>query len=456
MTGNRYQLGDTIAAIATPAGEGGVGIVRLSGPQSLVIARDICGGRSATPWRPRHAYLRRFLGYHGQVLDHGIVLYFPAPNSFTGEDVVELQGHGSPVVLHLLLQRAIGLGARLARPGEFSERAFLNRRMDLAQAEAIADLIHARSEAQARAAIASMEGQFSSAVTSLRSAILQALALAEASLDFSEEDLGGSHREILHQALQALRLQTEEILRPCRAGARLSHGARVVLAGRPNVGKSSLLNALAQRESAIVTPVPGTTRDILREEILVDGLPVELLDTAGLHDDTDDLVEQEGIRRSRAAMESAQWILLLADARAGWLPADQEILAGLDSRRCTIVWNKVDLVEQSPCLSSCCAQISVSARTGHGLEQLEQHLSASLGGAPQEGSVFSARTRHLQALQECHDALLAGDRLLEHSGPEELLAQSLREAAHALSRVTGEMGVEEILGEIFSRFCIGK
>ncbi len=455
MPGNLYQLGDTIAAIATPAGEGGVGIVRLSGPKAFAIATGICGSQSPTPWRPRHAYLRKFLGHQGQVLDHGIALYFPAPHSYTGEDVIELQGHGSPVVLNLLLQRAIALGARLARPGEFSERAFLNQRLDLAQAEAVADLIHSRSEAQARAAIASMEGHFSSAVGSLRSTILEALALAEAGLDFSEEDLGESHRELLHQGLEKLLLQTEKILRPCRAGARLSHGARVVLAGRPNVGKSSLLNVLAQRESAIVTPVPGTTRDILREEILIDGLPVELLDTAGLHD-TEDLVEQEGIRRSRAAMESSQWILLLADARVGWLPADQKILDSLDSARCTIIWNKLDLVEHPPHLPTGCKQISISARTGHGLEQLEQHLSASLGGVPPEASVFSARTRHLQALEDCHEALLAGVRLLELAGPEELLAQSLREAAYALSRVTGEMGVEEILGEIFSRFCIGK
>lgn len=445
-----YRLGDTIVAPSTAMWEAGVGILRLSGPRALAIARALC--RRQRPWEPRRAYLQRFYDDRGGALDQGIVLYFPAPNSFTGEDVVELQGHGSPLVLQLLQQSARRLGARDARPGEFSERAFLNGRMDLAQAEGLADLIHAQSESQARAALASLEGRFSEKINELREAILQVLALCEAGLDFSEEDLGSAHRDALEQALKTSQRRLESLLQQARQGARLARGARVALIGRPNVGKSSLLNALAGRESAIVTAIAGTTRDLVREELQIGGLTVELVDTAGLQDSADP-VEREGIRRSRATVASSQWVLLVADAAAGWKSDDARILAELDSQRLTIVWNKGDLVAKAPVLPEPRPQLVVSARTGAGLDALRMELQRSLGAV--EAAPFSARNRHVHALEECGNALTEAATALS-MGNEELLAECLRAAGASLATVTGAMDVEEILGAIFSQFCIGK
>ncbi|MEY2342777.1 tRNA uridine-5-carboxymethylaminomethyl(34) synthesis GTPase MnmE [Acidithiobacillus sp. IBUN Pt1247-S3] len=449
----RYQLGDTIVAIATPPGEGGIGILRLSGPSALAIANALCGLTDGQRWRARHAYLRQFLQTADERIDHGIALYFPAPHSYTGEDVVELQGHGSPVILGILLEHAVRLGARPARAGEFSERAFLNGRLDLAQAEAVADLIHARSQSQARAAIASLEGRFSAAINSLRAAILSALALAEAGLDFSEEDLGEEHQQALSAQVEELQTCLTAILEQSRAGARLARGARILLIGRPNVGKSSLLNALAGRDSAIVTPIPGTTRDILREELELGGLPLELLDTAGLRDSTDP-VEQEGIRRSRALLDSAEEILLLLDASQGWQEEDAQLLAGLDAQRCTLLWNKIDLCPEFVAPDSGIPALCISASVGAGLEELRAHLQQRLGG--NEHSGWAARQRHLLALEAALSHLHEAADSLHHPAAEELLAQGLREAADALGQITGVVDVEEILGEIFSRFCIGK
>ncbi|MBU2849803.1 tRNA uridine-5-carboxymethylaminomethyl(34) synthesis GTPase MnmE [Acidithiobacillus ferrivorans] len=449
-----YQQGDTIVAIATPPGEGGVGILRLSGPQALAIATTLCGGAKVKALMPRHAHFRRFHARDRSVIDHGIALYFPAPHSYTGETVVELQGHGSPLALASLLSEAIALGARTARAGEFSERAFLNGRLDLAQAEAVADLIHARSDAQARAAAASLEGAFSQAVDGIHGQLLQLLALAEAGLDFSEEDLGDAHEQAIADGLMRLEGQIAHLLRQAQQGARLARGGRVVLAGRPNVGKSSLMNALAHRESAIVTAIPGTTRDLLREEIVLDGLPVELIDTAGLRAATD-AVEAEGIARARNVLHSAQLILLVADASTGWQAEDEAILRDLPEGPRLILWNKLDLVSAPPLAPVGEQGIALSAQTGAGLDTLRRSLIEALG-VQGDSCPFSARRRHVEALEHClQDIHAACDRHRLGDAPE-LVAQSLREAAVALASITGHIDVEDILGEIFSRFCIGK
>ena len=449
-----YQQGDTIVAIATPPGEGGVGILRLSGPEALSIATALCGGSKVKPLMPRHAHFRRFHARDSSMIDHGIALYFPDPHSYTGETVVELQGHGSPLALASLLTEAIALGARAARAGEFSERAFLNGRLDLAQAEAVADLIHARSGAQARAAAASLEGAFSQAVDGIHGQLLQLLALAEAGLDFSEEDLGDAHDQAIADGLMRLEGQIARLLKQAQQGARLACGGRVVLAGRPNVGKSSLMNALAQRESAIVTAIPGTTRDLLREEIVLDGLPVELIDTAGLRAATD-AVEGEGIARARNILHSAQLILLVADASAGWQAEDEAILRDLPGGPRRIVWNKLDLVSAPPDTPAGEVAIALSAHTGAGLELLHRSLIEALG-VQGDSCPFSARRRHVEALESCLHQLVAARDMHRLGDAPELVTQSLREAAMALSSITGRMDVEDVLGEIFSRFCIGK
>ena len=449
-----YQQGDTIVAIATPPGEGGVGILRFSGPQASSIATALCGGPTAKPLTPRHAHFHRFYARDGSLIDHGIALYFPAPNSYTGETVVELQGHGSPLALASLLTEAIALGARAARAGEFSERAFLNGRLDLAQAEAVADLIHARSDAQARAAAASLEGAFSQAVDGIHGQLLQLLALAEAGLDFSEEDLGDAHAQAIGDGLVRLGVQVARLLKQAQQGAQLARGSRVVLAGRPNVGKSSLMNALARRESAIVTAIPGTTRDLLREEIVLDGLPVELIDTAGLRVATD-AVEAEGIARARNILHSAQLILLVADASTGWQAEDEAILRDLPAGPRRIIWNKLDLVSAPPDTPAGEAAIALSAQTGAGLDALHRSLIEALG-VQGDGCPFSARRRHVEALESCLHQLVAARDMHRLGDAPELVAQSLREAAVALASITGRIDVEDILGEIFSRFCIGK
>ena len=449
-----YQQGDTIVAIATPPGEGGVGILRCSGPQALSIAMELCGGPTVKPLTPRHAHFRRFYARDGSLIDHGIALYFPAPNSYTGETVVELQGHGSPLALASLLTEAIALGARAARAGEFSERAFLNGRLDLAQAEAVADLIHARSDAQARAAAASLEGAFSQAVDDIHGQLLRLLALAEAGLDFSEEDLGDAHDQTIGDSLVRLDAQVAHLLKQAQQGARLARGGRVVLAGRPNVGKSSLMNALAQRESAIVTAIPGTTRDLLREEIVLGGLPVELVDTAGLREAAD-AVEAEGVARARNILHSAQLILLVVDASTGWQTEDEVILRALPDGPRRIIWNKMDLVSAVPATPTGEEAIALSAQTGAGLDALHRSLIEALG-MQGDSCPFSARRRHVEALESCLRRLGTARDMHRLGDAPELVAQSLREAAAALAGITGHMDVEDILGEIFSRFCIGK
>ncbi len=443
----------TIAAIATPPGRGGVGIVRVSGPKVRAIAEAVAG--ELPP--PRHASFRDFLDADGRVIDQGLVLYFPAPRSFTGEDVLELQGHGGPVVMDLLLRRVLGLGARLARPGEFSERAFLNDRLDLAQAEAVADLIDAETEAAARLATRSLQGEFSRRIQALQEKLVELRVYVEAALDFPEEEIDF----LADGQVQARLAAVIEAVAAVRAGAAngrlLREGINLVIAGRPNAGKSSLLNALAGTEAAIVTAVPGTTRDVLRERIALDGVPVHLIDTAGLRE-TDDEVEREGVRRARAEIERADRVLWVYDAGAG-RPDLDEILSGLPSGvPVTLVRNKVDLVGEAPALDEYqgLPQVALSARHGQGLELLRRHLLEGAGYHAGSEGQFLARRRHLDAIDRALAALQRGAEVLQATAAGELLAEELRLAHQALGEITGEFTADDLLGEIFSSFCIGK
>lgn len=440
---------DTIAAIATPPGRGGVGIVRLSGPRAFVIAGSIATVLPAA----RTAALRHFRGDDGAVIDEGLVITFPAPHSFTGEDVVELHGHGGPIVMDLLLRAALDRGARLARPGEFSERAFLNGRLDLAQAEAVADLIAAGSEEAARAALRSLDGDFSVRVDAIAEALLELRIYIEAALDFSDEEIDFIAEGDVAARLGGIAVQLDGIDRAARCGNVLREGLHVVIAGRPNVGKSSLLNRLAAREAAIVTGIPGTTRDILREEVVLDGLPVHIIDTAGLRE-SDDPVEREGVRRAWGEIERADLLLLVVDGAQGAGEAERAIAAQMPEGlpRLTIA-NKSDLSGREA--GSAGETINLSAKTGDGIDALVAELKRRAGYDSGAGGGFTARRRHLYALARTRDALDRARRLLEGGGAE-LLAEELRIAHDTLGEITGRVTSDDLLGEIFSSFCIGK
>lgn len=448
---------DTIAAIATAPGRGGVGILRVSGPGVRNLAERLLG---ALP-QARHAKAARFYrdaaAAEPEVLDHGIALFFPGPNSFTGEDVLELQGHGGPVVLDRLLSAALAASSRLARPGEFSERAFLNGKIDLAQAEAIADLIDSRTEAAARSALRSLEGEFSRAVHALTDGLIELRVYIEAALDFPDDDIDFLADEGLAQKLQALRHSLSELQGRARQGQLLREGANLVIAGRPNAGKSSLLNRLSGRDSAIVTDRPGTTRDLLRESINLDGIPLQITDTAGLRD-SDDPVEQEGIRRARTAIEQADLVLLVKDDSSDD-SSDDDLLAQLQHLPRLTVLNKCDrsgrpagLVDEQHDEQ----HIAISALTGAGLAELRQSLKQRLGAGDSHESSFIARRRHLDALHRAAEHLEHGQQQLQHTRSGELLADDLRQAAQALGDITGQVSSDELLGHIFSSFCIGK
>ncbi|MGQ7816476.1 tRNA uridine-5-carboxymethylaminomethyl(34) synthesis GTPase MnmE [Metapseudomonas furukawaii] len=450
---------DTIAAVATAQGRGGVGIVRVSGPLAAQIADAIC---SRTP-NPRFAHYGPFLDASGQTLDEGIALYFPGPNSFTGEDVFELQGHGGPVVLDILLRRCMELGARQARPGEFSERAFLNDKLDLAQAEAIADLIEASSEQAARNALRSLQGAFSRRVHSLTEQLIELRIYVEAAIDFPEEEIDFLADGHVLRLLDGVRDNLSTVIREAGQGALLRDGMNVVIAGRPNAGKSSLLNALAGREAAIVTDIAGTTRDVLREHIHIDGMPLHVVDTAGLRD-TDDHVEKIGVERALKAITEADRVLLMVDATA---PEATDPFAlwpeFLDQRpdpaKVTLIRNKADLSGEPVRLDISedgHVTLSLSARTGDGLELLREHLKSCMGYQQTFESTFSARRRHLEALRQAGDFLEHGRNQLTLAGAGELLAEDLRQAQHALGEITGAFSSDDLLGRIFSSFCIGK
>ena len=441
---------DTIAAIATPPGRGGIGIVRISGPAVPAIAEALIGQLPT----PRHATLALFRATDGSALDDGLALFFPAPHSFTGEDVLELHGHGGPVVMDLVLARVLQLGARLARPGEFSERAFLNDKLDLAQAEAIADLIDSGTQQAARAALRSLQGEFSRHIHALVEALIELRSYVEASIDFVDEEIEFLGAGKVTERVRHLLEQLADIGRSAQQGQLLRDGMHVVIAGRPNAGKSSLLNALAGYDAAIVTDIPGTTRDLLRERIQIDGMPLHVIDTAGLREG-DDPIEMEGIRRAWQAIERADRVLLVVDDRLGMRPEDQAILTRLPSDApVTVVHNKIDLTGHAAGVVG--DDVCVSAQTGAGLDALRAHLKACMGYTGAESGGFLARRRHLDALAQARAHLEDGLRQLAEQRGGELLAEELRLAQNALSEITGAFSSEDLLTRIFASFCIGK
>jgi tRNA modification GTPase len=442
---------DTIAAIASAPGAAGVGVLRVSGPAVPAIAQALLGRAP----QPRHAHFAAFRDTAGEVIDRGLLLHFPAPASYTGEHVLELQGHGSAVLLDALLRRVCELGARLARPGEFTERAFLNGKLDLAQAEAVADLIAARSQAGARAALKSVEGVFSRKVEALLQALIALRVHIEAAIDFPEEEIDFLADPAIGQRLEAVRAELAGLLREAQRGLRLNDGLRVAIIGRPNAGKSSLLNALAGSDRAIVTAIPGTTRDVLRESLSLDGVALELADTAGLRD-TDDEVEREGVRRAHGELQRAD-VALLVTTTAGYaadLAFFDALPAGVER---VVLINKIDLDHLSPRHEQCEGMhwLWASAKTGAGLDALREHLKRLAGAGSGEGA-FSARRRHVLALQQVGTHLDRTAAILAASRAGELAAEELRHAQHALGEITGTYASDDLLGAIFSSFCIGK
>lgn len=440
---------DTIAAIATAPGRGGIGVVRVSGPHVSAIAQAILGKLPSA----RHAHLANFLDSNGETIDQGIALYFSSPHSFTGEDVIELQGHGGPAVLQILLARCLALGARLAAPGEFTRRAYLNDKLDLAQAESVADLIDAASTQAARSAMRSLQGDFSRQIRSLVDALINLRMLVEATLDFPEEEVDFLEAAQAKQKLETIHGQLNDIFRRAKQGALLREGLQVALIGQPNVGKSSLLNRLAGDEIAIVTAVAGTTRDTVREQIQLEGIPLHLIDTAGLRE-TNDEVEKIGITRTWAAIEKADLALIIIDAAKGMSAEDRLIIEKLPSKQPVLqIYNKADLLQEIPHIENQENSIFLSAKTGLGVEKLHQRILEIAGWQQTGESTFMARERHIRALNEADKHLIQADQCWQQL---ELLAEELNLAQKALNSITGEFSADDLLGEIFSRFCIGK
>jgi len=460
---------DTIAAIASPAGRGAIGVIRVSGPLVPQIAAGVLGSLPA----PRHARFSSFLDAQGRSVDEGLALYFPAPASYTGEHVLELHGHGGALIVDMVLQRLLELGCRMARPGEFSERAFLNGKIDIAQAEAIADLIDAGTAAAARAAVRSLQGEFSARIADLKSRITALRAYVEAAIDFPDEEIDFLSDNALRERLDAVFAAFESITTAARQGALLREGLHVVIAGKPNAGKSSLLNRLAGDEVAIVTDVPGTTRDVLRQQVHLDGLPLNLVDTAGLRA-TVDVVEVEGVRRARNEMARADRVLYIVDAGSAadtsgvvdansvgdtlsptWSTDLEHLPAGVPV---TLIFNKIDLIGSPPRLEEAASppRVYLSARTGAGLDLLRTHLKAAVGYRETESGALAARRRHLDALNRARRHVQNAADTLSTTRAFELFAEDLRLAQHALGEITGEFTSDDLLGEIFGSFCIGK
>jgi tRNA modification GTPase len=442
---------DTIAAIATAAGRSGIGVVRVSGPRLNAFIQSVVG----KSLDPRTATLAEFRAANGETIDQGLAVFFPAPHSYTGEDVLELQGHGGPVVLREVLKRCLELGARAARPGEFTERAFLNDKLDLAQAESVADLIDAATTQAAMSAVRSLQGVFSKRVEELLSAVIELRALVEATLDFPDEELDFLKQHDADGKLAAVAVKLNEVVSASQQGSLLREGFHVVLAGQPNVGKSSLLNRLAGEELAIVTEIPGTTRDAIRQSISIEGIPAHIIDTAGLRESSDP-VEKIGIARTWAAIEQADMVLLLLDSACGETSADRAILERLPQGLPRImVMNKIDLTGQPPALEKLqgVTRIWLSAKTGAGLMGLREALLEMAGWRPEGEGLFMARERHVEALQKAAGHLAQAQGLAPRL---ELFAEELRLAQEALGAITGEYTSDDLLGEIFGRFCIGK
>jgi tRNA modification GTPase len=446
---------DTIVAAASPPGRGGIGVVRVSGPKTPEIAATLVGELPAA----RHATLSNFLDAAGNSIDIGIALFFPGPQSYTGEHVLELQGHGGPVIVEQLVERCLELGARRARPGEFTERAFHNDKIDLTQAEAVADLIDAGSREAARAAMRSLQGEFSSMVQGLTEALVDLRIYVEAAIDFPEEEVDFLGNAELRERLATVRGHFDGVATAASQGRLLRDGMTVVLAGRPNSGKSSLLNRLAGYEAAIVTAIPGTTRDVLRERIDIDGLPLHVLDTAGLRD-SEDVVEREGVRRAAAEMSRADRVLFVIDTSVDplakafeeekvRLPADVPV---------TLVFNKIDLGAGIPMADTYSGppRVNVSAVSGQGLDVLRAHLKDSVSFQTAGNGSISARRRHLEALARARECVETAARKLEEHRAGELIAEDLRQGQKALEEITGVFTADDLLGRIFGSFCIGK
>jgi len=442
---------DTIAAVATAHGRAGVGVIRLSGPSVAQIAKALTGGLLAE----RRANLRNFCDANGEIIDQGIAILFRAPHSYTGEDVLELQAHGGVAVLRLLLQRCVELGARVAEPGEFTKRAFLNDKIDLAQAESVADLIDASSADAARSARRSLTGEFSKRIGAIRDSLIELRALVEAVLDFPEEEVDLLERHQVRSKLDAVRTGISEILDSAVQGSLLREGVQVVLMGAPNVGKSSLMNRLAEEEVAIVTEVPGTTRDLLRRELVIGGVPIHVIDTAGIRE-SDDPVERIGVERSLQQIELADIALEVMDTSASALDTSGVVASPIPVKSNNIrIINKIDLSGECPRAEyrDDIDTVWLSAKTGAGIDLLRQKLLHAIGRRPTDEVPFMARERHIDALTR---ALAGVDRAAKETERLELFAEELRLAQHALGEITGEFSADDLLGEIFSRFCIGK
>ncbi len=441
----------TICALASSIGKGGIGVVRISGPLSQVIAKQMLGFAP----KPRYAHYGSFFNQDKVEIDQGIALFFPGPHSFTGEDVLEFQGHGGVSVMRSLLESAIALGAQAADPGEFSKRAFLNGKMDLVQAEAVADIIDASSEQASRSALKSLTGVFSAQVNALTRSIIDLRIFVEATIDFSDEEIDFLQSEQVKEKTQAIKVEIEQILHSANQGAILREGLNVAIAGKPNAGKSSLLNALTQRSSAIVTDIAGTTRDVLRETIHINGMPLNIIDTAGLHD-SDDVVEQEGIKRARDAIANADVVLMMYDAQ-DQAPDFSLLPDNIQYKNLLLIKNKVDLTNESieKIMVDGSTQLSICAKEVKGLELLRQELSDIAGLDSGAEGVVLARKRHIIALKESQSSI--DNALLQlEGGAVELMAEDLRHAGVAMGSITGEFSSDDLLGEIFSSFCIGK
>ena len=453
---------DTIVAIASALGRGAVGVIRVSGPLVRQIAAGILGVLPA----PRVARLSRFLDADGTSLDEGLALYFPGPASYTGEDILELQGHGGALIVDVVLKRLLALGCRMARPGEFSERAFLNGKIDIAQAEAIADLIDAGTTAAARAAVRSMQGEFSARVNDLQSRITELRGYVEAAIDFPDEEIDFLSNTVLSGRLALVFAGFDSIMTAARQGALLREGLNVVIAGKPNAGKSSLMNRLVGGDVAIVTDLPGTTRDLLRQQVHLDGLPLNLVDTAGLRSAVD-VVEAEGVRRAMSEIARADRVLYIVDAGVvgasaynaydarQWAGDLEQLPPGVPV---TVVFNKIDLTGTPARLDDTAAPpwIFVSAKSGVGMDLLRAHLKASAGYQDIESGALSARRRHIDALSRARQHVQAAADTLMSTRAFEFFAEDLRLAQHALGEITGEFTSEDLLGKIFGSFCIGK
>jgi tRNA modification GTPase len=440
---------DTIAAIATPPGVGGIGVIRLSGDKAIAIAQTL----TESTLEVGQIQFKKFFDEHDTVLDHGIVLVFKSPHSFTGEDVVELQGHGGNVLQDMLLGRVLELGARLAHHGEFSERAFHNDKLDLAQAEAIADLIESGSQAAARAAMRSLQGEFSKQVHTLVDQIIKLRVFVEAALDFAEEEIDFLAESDTAQQLQQLIENTEKILQQAEQGRVLNEGMTMAIAGQPNAGKSSLLNYLAGYDAAIVSAIAGTTRDVIREHIALKGVPVKIIDTAGLRE-SDDLVEQEGIRRAWHEIEQADVVLHLVDASKGFCSDNEKIKQRLRQAHVITVFTKADLLDENR-RPTFCGNL-ISTKSGEGIDALIEQLTQNYTDYNHQEATFIARKRHVEALKTSLQHIRQGADIFRQTLSGELMAEDLRQAQQALNSITGEFTTEDLLGEIFSGFCIGK